>query len=339
MDAISFVFGVRSTQLRASQLRELIYRQENQSEEEVKDSAHVELIFTKTSGASITFRRSITPSGAVITSRSPFSPLSPFFLDLLFLLFIVTFLIGFSLLFFYLSSLSALCCLLCPGASEYVVNDRVLSAAGYVKELEKLGVLVNARNFLVFQGDVESIARKSPKDLSVLVECLKHDNLWGSFRFLRSGRENMRYVVCVCSLFRHHPNRTKRSCCPFSNSSPYPTAHPNRPPMSPLQFIHPPLSLTPASISLSLSLTPASIARSLSPWVGWGGGGGQIDELSGSLRLREEYERRRAAQQAAEEELVRTFERKKSVTKERKQLREQKEESDRYQTLQNELVL
>lgn len=40
----------------------------------------------------------------------------------------------------------------------------------YEKRLRSIGVLVKARNFLVFQGDVESIASKSPKELTQLFE-------------------------------------------------------------------------------------------------------------------------------------------------------------------------
>lgn len=40
----------------------------------------------------------------------------------------------------------------------------------YEKRLREIGVLVKARNFLVFQGDVESIASKSPKELTQLFE-------------------------------------------------------------------------------------------------------------------------------------------------------------------------
>jgi chromosome segregation ATPase len=40
MDAISFVFGVKSGQLRASQLRELVHRREHQSEEDIADETY-----------------------------------------------------------------------------------------------------------------------------------------------------------------------------------------------------------------------------------------------------------------------------------------------------------
>mmetsp|Transcript_15220 Transcript_15220/g.45620 ORF Transcript_15220/g.45620 Transcript_15220/m.45620 type:complete len:1278 (-) Transcript_15220:184-4017(-) len=56
------------------------------------------------------------------------------------------------------------------GTGEYRLNGRVLSATDYNHELEKLDILVKARNFLVFQGDVMSIASKSPVELAALVE-------------------------------------------------------------------------------------------------------------------------------------------------------------------------
>uniref|UniRef100_T1IVB8 Structural maintenance of chromosomes protein n=1 Tax=Strigamia maritima TaxID=126957 RepID=T1IVB8_STRMM len=55
-------------------------------------------------------------------------------------------------------------------SSEYRINDRVVSQAQYADELETLGINVKAKNFLVFQGAVESIAMKSPKERTVLFE-------------------------------------------------------------------------------------------------------------------------------------------------------------------------
>ena len=56
------------------------------------------------------------------------------------------------------------------GASEYRINDRVVTAAQYNEALESENILIKARNFLVFQGDVEAIASQSPKDLTRLIE-------------------------------------------------------------------------------------------------------------------------------------------------------------------------
>ncbi|GJP54722.1 hypothetical protein CLOM_g13772 [Closterium sp. NIES-68] len=56
------------------------------------------------------------------------------------------------------------------GSSQYRINGSVVSWDEYNSRLRDIGILVKARNFLVFQGDVESIASKSPKELTGLFE-------------------------------------------------------------------------------------------------------------------------------------------------------------------------
>lgn len=56
------------------------------------------------------------------------------------------------------------------GSSLYHINDRAVSAQQYNEALEAENILIKARNFLVFQGDVEQIASQSPQDLTRLVE-------------------------------------------------------------------------------------------------------------------------------------------------------------------------
>ncbi|KAI1326900.1 RecF/RecN/SMC [Xylariaceae sp. FL0255] len=56
------------------------------------------------------------------------------------------------------------------GSSEYRINDRVVTAQQYNGSLESENILIKARNFLVFQGDVEAIASQSPQDLTRLIE-------------------------------------------------------------------------------------------------------------------------------------------------------------------------
>lgn len=56
------------------------------------------------------------------------------------------------------------------GVSEYRINNRVVTAVQYNDALETENILIKARNFLVFQGDVEAIASQSPKDLTRLIE-------------------------------------------------------------------------------------------------------------------------------------------------------------------------
>lgn len=123
MDAISFVLGVRTTQLRGNQLRDLVYRnQEDENDDPSRRRAYVKLVYQQgdadDSSQEVEFMRAVTVAGA----------------------------------------------------SEYRVKGRVVSLERYNAELAKIGVLVKARNFLVFQNEVESIASKSPKELSAMFE-------------------------------------------------------------------------------------------------------------------------------------------------------------------------
>merc|ERR1739844_626676 len=55
-------------------------------------------------------------------------------------------------------------------SAEHRINNEVISSQQYHKELENIGINVNAKNFLVFQGAVESIAMKNPKERTALFE-------------------------------------------------------------------------------------------------------------------------------------------------------------------------
>ncbi|GFP85426.1 structural maintenance of chromosomes protein 1 [Phtheirospermum japonicum] len=118
MDAISFVLGVRTGQLRGAQLRDLIYAFDDREKEQKGRRAYVMLVYQMPDGSEIEFTRSITPAGG----------------------------------------------------SEYRIGNRVVNWDDYNAKLKTLGILVKARNFLVFQGDVESIASKNPKELTALIE-------------------------------------------------------------------------------------------------------------------------------------------------------------------------
>ena len=56
------------------------------------------------------------------------------------------------------------------GVSSYRLDGKDVTYDTYEDILQKIGVLVKARNFLVFQGDVESVASKSPLELTKLLE-------------------------------------------------------------------------------------------------------------------------------------------------------------------------
>ncbi|XP_009281921.1 PREDICTED: structural maintenance of chromosomes protein 1B [Aptenodytes forsteri] len=60
--------------------------------------------------------------------------------------------------------------------SEFLFNDKSVSRSAYISELEKVGILVKARNCLIFQGTVESIAMKKPKERTQLFEQIS--NSW-----------------------------------------------------------------------------------------------------------------------------------------------------------------
>ncbi|KAF5194806.1 Structural maintenance of chromosomes protein [Thalictrum thalictroides] len=118
MDAISFVLGVRTGQLRGTQLKDLIYAFDDKEKEEKGRRAFVRLVYQLVSGTELQFMRVITSSGS----------------------------------------------------SEYRLDGKVVTWDDYNNKLKSLGILVKARNFLVFQGDVESIASKNPKELTGLLE-------------------------------------------------------------------------------------------------------------------------------------------------------------------------
>jgi structural maintenance of chromosome 1 len=56
------------------------------------------------------------------------------------------------------------------GSSEYKLNGKTVTHATYNAALVGHNILVKAKNFLVFQGDVEAVAAQSPKDLARLIE-------------------------------------------------------------------------------------------------------------------------------------------------------------------------
>ncbi|XP_022758412.1 structural maintenance of chromosomes protein 1-like isoform X2 [Durio zibethinus] len=118
MDAISFVLGVRTGQLRGAQLKDLIYAYDDREKEQRGRRAFVRLVYQLAGGFELCFTRSITSAGG----------------------------------------------------SEYRIDSSVVNWDEYNGKLRSLGILVKARNFLVFQGDVESIASKNPKELTGLLE-------------------------------------------------------------------------------------------------------------------------------------------------------------------------
>ncbi|GAB5589148.1 Structural maintenance of chromosomes protein 1 [Umbelopsis nana] len=127
MDAISFVLGVNSMQLRSQNLKDFIYRggamnedneKEVQPQRESRRKAYVMIVYQEDNGHELRFVRSVNARGQ----------------------------------------------------SEYKINEKVVPWKTYNATLEKENILIRARNFLVFQGDVEHVASQSPKDLTTLIE-------------------------------------------------------------------------------------------------------------------------------------------------------------------------
>jgi len=125
MDAISFVLGVRSVHLRASELKDLIYSEnalhdnhEISFHEDVPTRASVMAVIEDTKHTEHRFQRIVNANAS----------------------------------------------------TEYRYNGRITTYASYNTKLEQLNILVKTRNFLVFQGDVESVAEQCSKDLSDLMD-------------------------------------------------------------------------------------------------------------------------------------------------------------------------
>lgn len=161
MDAISFVLGVRSAQLRSTQLKDLIYRpgvKADGQEQEDGEGSGADGSQSKTRSASVTavvrdkdnkefrFQRTCV----LIRHTDPAAALA---LEL-------------TVCFSRFRSVSA------SGTSEYKLNGKTTTYASYNSVLESLNILVRAKNFLVFQGDVEAVAQQSPRDLSKLIESI-----------------------------------------------------------------------------------------------------------------------------------------------------------------------
>ena len=56
------------------------------------------------------------------------------------------------------------------GASEYKLNDKTVTYSVYNATLISHNILVKAKIFLVFQGDVEAVASQSPRERARLIE-------------------------------------------------------------------------------------------------------------------------------------------------------------------------
>ena len=59
-------------------------------------------------------------------------------------------------------------------SSEFKIDSNIVSKHDYASALEKIGISIKAKNFLVYQGAVESIAMKNPKEITAMFEEISH---------------------------------------------------------------------------------------------------------------------------------------------------------------------
>lgn len=137
MDAISFVMGEKTTSLRVKRLSELIHGAA--IGRPVSNRCYVTAKFELPDGTRIDFQRSVIGSSADYKINGRVN-----------------------------SELKYNC-------QQIDLNNNNNHLQGvqsqtYLEELEKLGINVKAKNFLVFQGAVESIAMKNAKERTALFE-------------------------------------------------------------------------------------------------------------------------------------------------------------------------
>ena len=151
MDAISFVLGVQSRDLRSSQMRDLIFRPPGAARDE-NLSARASLVYVEPSKKNDNEEEGGGTDGednspAKNAKKSRLARRLP---------------AGKTTIFSRVISTS--------GAGGYQVNGKPVTFKQYESRLSSIGVLLKARNFLVFQGDVEAMTRKNPRQLVEMFE-------------------------------------------------------------------------------------------------------------------------------------------------------------------------
>ena len=82
------------------------------------------------------------------------------------------------------------------GSSQYKINGRQVSSENYINKLSSFNILVNCRNFLVYQGDVQNISTRSPEELTNLFEQISGSySLRSEYERLRDQREKLKAVM------------------------------------------------------------------------------------------------------------------------------------------------
>mmetsp|Transcript_10154 Transcript_10154/g.24576 ORF Transcript_10154/g.24576 Transcript_10154/m.24576 type:complete len:1249 (+) Transcript_10154:130-3876(+) len=118
MDAVSFVVGVNTNQLRGTRLADFRTNLESKSDADTSVTLYYNTSASGEETEEIRFTRTITKNDT----------------------------------------------------SEYRIDGKKVGEKEYQKRLRSVGLLVKSRNFLVFQNEVETVAQKSPKQLTELLE-------------------------------------------------------------------------------------------------------------------------------------------------------------------------
>ncbi|KAL1954619.1 hypothetical protein VTO42DRAFT_860 [Malbranchea cinnamomea] len=150
MDAISFVLGIKSSHLRSTNLRDLVYRGRILRTSKINNDGSVTTI-NDANGEADADRVEPTDESAERNDPTSAWVMAVYEDDA-------------GEEHHWKRTITS------QGISEYRINNRVVTAQQYNEALEAENILIKARNFLVFQGDVESIASQSPKDLTRLIE-------------------------------------------------------------------------------------------------------------------------------------------------------------------------
>lgn len=143
MDAISFVLGVKSAQLRSSQLKDLVYRGRRLAKAPVDGSEPTQDQENNEESDGAEDRRDGSAKKAWVLAVYEDVDKKEWLFQ---------------------RTIST------TGASEYRLNNQVVTYAAYNSALVSHNILVKAKNFLVFQGDVEAVASQSPRELTRLIE-------------------------------------------------------------------------------------------------------------------------------------------------------------------------
>ena len=149
MDAISFVLAIPIKNLRSTNLRELVFR--NESQHFVARTCSVSMFYVTDesdqnveAGEEIEFYRQVKENGQ----------------------------------------------------SQYKINGKAYRYEDYLAKLADCNILVKCRNFVVYLGDVQNIAARSPEDLARLFEDLSGSaDMKQQYDELRAERDRLRNIM------------------------------------------------------------------------------------------------------------------------------------------------